>query len=77
MEVFKVSLITIIQQEASILEVSFILWASLSSVQRPLFVIGRLERRINKMAPGDDGKGNLLLLFLSKSPAGTSAEERV
>lgn len=50
---------------------------SLLSPQRPLFVIGRLERRINKMAPGDDGKGNLLLLFLSKSPAGTSAEERV
>ena len=38
MEVFKVSLITIIQQEASILEVSFILWASPSSVRRGLFL---------------------------------------
>lgn len=41
MEVFKVSLITIIQQEASILEVSFYsVGISLLSPQRPLCVAG-------------------------------------
>ena len=65
MEVFKASLITIIQQEASILEVSSFLWVSLSSVHGGLFLSSEAGERNNESERGTMGRG-----FLSKSFVG-------